>query len=214
MSYSLASLDFCTESGLQNQKSSHIDHSAQHDWELSLASFSSLQNQGGIRAVLDLLSSLLGQVCYPIEHLAWAADNRLLPLKSRRLWVLVTMLWVVSLLVSCLRAIAMILEVNKELFHCENILHPNGKKKVTFEDQRTGSKARASALRRQRHLAVLTVVQSLFDLMNAVHGLPEGFLWAGRLPLFWVGLFGTVSSLIGLYKILPTAVHRSLSNQR
>ena len=52
---------------------------------------------------------------------------------------------------------------------------------------------------KQRNVAVLVLLQSLSDLINAVHWLPDGILWSGKLSPFCVGLFGTVSSVIRLY---------------
>jgi len=123
-------------------------------------------------------------------------------------------LWGVSLLISLLQAIARILSISRELkelgIHSPSRVSSEGsataglKRRVTFEDQQTGSnKTCIRVLRHQRFVAMLTVVQTLSDLMNAVHWMPKGFLWAGHLTNFWVGFFGTVSSLIGLYKILP-----------
>ena len=162
-----------------------------------------------------MVSVLSSQLYYPLEHIAWAADNHLLPfVQSQWFWTMGVVLWGVSLLISLLQAIARILSISRELkelgIHSPSRVSSEGsataglKRRVTFEDQQTGSnKTRIRVLRHQRFVAMLTVVQTLSDLMNAVHWLPKGFLWAGHLTNFWVGFFGTVSSLIGLYKILP-----------
>ena len=141
-----------------------------------------------------------------MEHFAWAADYKLIPVSSSRLWTLGMLLWGLSLVISFFQATQKLIRINHELSKL-NIQQnkPNSessKKKVTFQDE-SASTASMQSLKNQRLLAFLTVVQSLSDLMNAIHWLPEGFLWAGKLPLSWVGIFGTVSSLIGLYKILP-----------
>ena len=47
---------------------------------------------------------------------------------------------------------------------------------------------------------VLTLLSNLADLANAVHWLPPGVLWAGRVPQWLVGLLGTLSSLLSVYQ--------------
>ncbi|KAB0400620.1 hypothetical protein E2I00_013662, partial [Balaenoptera physalus] len=46
----------------------------------------------------------------------------------------------------------------------------------------------------------LTLLSNVADLANAVHWLPPGILWAGRLPPWLVGLLGTISSLLSMYQ--------------
>ena len=89
-----------------------------------------------------------------------------------------------------------------------------GGKRVTFQDDDiittsssssgSSNKTRLRVLRGLYSRALLGLVQNLSDMMNAIHYLPLGVLWAGRLPEVMVGVFGTMSSLLGLYKILPT----------
>ena len=173
------------------------------------------QGESAVTLVADVVSVFSSQLYYPLEHLAWAADNHLLPcIQSHWLWTVDVILWGVSLLVSCLQAVARIQSISRELKEL-GIRSPSSvssegsataglKRRVTFEDQRTAStKTRIRVLRHQRFAATLTVIETLSDLMNAVHWMPQGFLWAGKLTNVWVGLFGTVSSLIGLFKVLP-----------
>lgn len=56
------------------------------------------------------------------------------------------------------------------------------------------------AVEAQIQSEVLTVLSNLADLANAVHWLPPGVLWAGRFPVWLVGLLGTVSSLLSVYQ--------------
>ena len=46
----------------------------------------------------------------------------------------------------------------------------------------------------------LTLLSNLADRANAVHLLPPGVLWDGRVPPWLVGLLGTVSSLLSVYQ--------------
>ena len=167
----------------------------------------------------EVVGALSSQLYYPLEHIAWAADNQLLPcIQSHWFWTMDTILWGISLLVTGFQAVATIQSISVKLRKLRTCSSGETsttssaaaavKKRVTFEDQQSGSsKTRIRVLRYQRFMAMLTVLQTLSDLMNAVHWLPEGFLWSGKLTCFWVGLFGTVSSVIGLYKVLPSSPH-------
>ena len=86
----------------------------------------------------------------------------------------------------------------------------NGRKRVTFQDDchspsvgRNNHRTRLRVLHNIYYRAVLNLLQNISDMMNAIHYLPSGVLWGGKLPAVWVGVFGTLSSLLGLYKILP-----------
>ena len=125
-----------------------------------------------------------------MEHIAWAADLKLLSVSSYQFWTMAVVLWGTSLLVNCIQNI---------LFLIKTTGHQHGKSK---QESTNNTYSSSDTLKVQRHMAILTVVESLCDLVNAIHWLPGGVLWSGKLPLFVVGLFGTVSSLIGLYKIL------------
>jgi peroxin-11C len=52
----------------------------------------------------------------------------------------------------------------------------------------------------QHHHQLLTAVRCSSDLAQAINYLPEGFLWAGKLEKWHIGLLGTVSSIISLYQ--------------
>ena len=151
----------------------------------------SLQNVSWVLWGLELLGSLSGQLYYPVEHIAWAADLRLISTSSYHFWTMAVVLWGISLLVNCIQNILFLIKTSD---------HRHRKSKPESAST-NNTNSGLESVRVQRHMAVLTVVESLCDVMNAVHWLPDGILWSGKLPLLWVGLFGSVSSLIGLYKI-------------
>ena len=49
---------------------------------------------------------------------------------------------------------------------------------------------------------MLDLVKNGADLVMAVNWLPAGMLWAGKLSPAKNALFGTVSSLVGLYTLV------------
>lgn len=130
-----------------------------------------------------------------MEHIAWAADLKLIPASSLQFWTAGTVLWGIPLLIGSLQALYVIIRTTYMLLQFEfGRNNPTSKSLPNIYSS-------SESLRKQRQMAILTLLQSLSDLMNAVHWLPNGVLWSGKLSLFWVGLFGTVSSMIGLYKI-------------
>ena len=155
----------------------------------------------------ELFSVLCGLLYYPTEHMAWLVDNKLVTGKSTSLWTIAMVLWGLPLLISALQSTTALMSINQEmeLLWRQEKSSNSMEKQVTFSDQRqyVGRTPQMQVLMGRRFHILLSIIQSLSDFVNAVHWLPEGVLWSGKLPLFWVGLLGTLSSLIGLYKIVP-----------
>ncbi|XP_019613162.1 peroxisomal membrane protein 11C [Rhinolophus sinicus] len=137
---------------------------------------------------VSVLSNLADQLYYPCEHIAWAADAKVLHVDSAWWWSLSTALWGLSLLLGIARSLWMVLKLRKKL----------RSPMEAFTSQLPPSKWRA--MEAQIQSEVLTVLSNLADLANAVHWLPPGVLWAGRFPPWLVGLLGTVSSLLSVYQ--------------
>ncbi|KAK7889112.1 hypothetical protein WMY93_024672 [Mugilogobius chulae] len=135
---------------------------------------------------LSVLTNAADQLYYPCEHVAWAADARLVPVRSDRWWTLSTALWGTSLLLGILKSLRVLVLLKKKLKKCSR----------SEEDR-----SRVTDLRRQVQSELLSLLSSAADLSNAVHWMPEGFLWAGRFPVWTVGLMGTISSVIGLIQM-------------
>ncbi|XP_057565325.1 peroxisomal membrane protein 11C [Hippopotamus amphibius kiboko] len=137
---------------------------------------------------VSVLGNLADQLYYPCEHVAWAADAKILHVDSARWWTLSTALWGLSLLLGIARSLWMVLKLRQR--------------------PRSPPAASTSRLPRGKQRAVeaqiwseaLTLLSNLADLANAVHWLPPGVLWAGRFPPWLVGLLGTVSSLLSVYQ--------------
>jgi peroxin-11C len=62
-------------------------------------------------------------------------------------------------------------------------------------------------LAQQRH-QLLTAVRCISDLAQAVNYLPNGFMWAGKLEKWHIGVLGTVSSIISLYQTYKRIIHQ------
>ncbi|MBN3303000.1 PX11C protein, partial [Amia calva] len=140
---------------------------------------------------MSVLNNLADQLYYPCEHIAWAADAKIIRAKSDKWWTLSTALWGISLLLGILRSLRILLLLRRKL------------KKNERSRQRESSEpgVQAGLELRQIRSEVLSVASSMADLANAIHWMPPGFLWAGRFPDWLVGLLGTTSSLIGLHQM-------------
>ncbi|CAI5799215.1 membrane 11C isoform X2 [Podarcis lilfordi] len=130
---------------------------------------------------LSVASNVADQLYYPCEHLAWAADAKVIRGDSGKWWVLSTLLWATSLLLGIARSLRILCQLRRR--------RPKQASKDSLRTMRVRARAEA-----------LTVAGNLADLCNAVHWLPPGVLWAGRFPPWLVGLLGTTSSLIGVYQ--------------
>ncbi|XP_076977595.1 peroxisomal membrane protein 11C isoform X2 [Tamandua tetradactyla] len=137
---------------------------------------------------VSVLGNVADQLYYPCEHVAWAADAKVLHVNSARWWALSTALWGLSLLLGIAKSLWTALKLRQKLRNST----------VAFTSRLPRSKQRAVAA--QIREEVLTLLSNLADLGNAVHWLPPGVLWAGHLPPWLVGLLGTVSSLLSVYQ--------------
>ncbi|XP_048198118.1 peroxisomal membrane protein 11C isoform X1 [Perognathus longimembris pacificus] len=141
---------------------------------------------------LSVLSNLADQLYYPCEHMAWAADAKVLPVDSAWWWTLSTALWGLSLLLGVARSLWMVLRLRQKL----------RSPKASLKSPLSRSKWRV--VRARIRSEVLTLLSNLADLANAIHWLPQGVLWAGRFPPWLVGLLGTISSLLSVYQAACT----------
>lgn len=137
---------------------------------------------------LSVLSNMADQLYYPCEHVAWAADAKVLQVDSARWWTLSTAFWSLSLLLGAVKSLWTMLKLRQKL------RSPTG----PFASQLPRSKWRAVEARIWSE--ALTLFSNLADLANAVHWLPPGVLWAGCFPPWLVGLMGTISSILSVYQ--------------
>ncbi|XP_028635576.1 peroxisomal membrane protein 11C isoform X1 [Grammomys surdaster] len=138
---------------------------------------------------LSVLSNMADQMYYPCEHIAWAADAKVLQVDSARWWTLSTALWTLSLLLGVVKALWKMLKLRQKL------RSPTG----TFASSQL-PRSKRRAMEAKICSEVLTLLSNLADLANAVHWLPRGVLWAGRFPPWLVGLMGTISSILSMYQ--------------
>jgi len=135
----------------------------------------------------NVLSNVVDQLYYPLEHVAWAADKKIISTSSTPWWYCAVGAWAISLYIGIVRAIRciIILRRQKELLSSGLIL---------------SSATQQSNIKMLLFSHVLTIVHNASDLVNAIHWLPKGFLWAGKLTPFQTGLFGLISSVVNIYR--------------
>ncbi|XP_038633153.1 peroxisomal membrane protein 11C isoform X1 [Scyliorhinus canicula] len=148
--------------------------------------------EDAIVRLLSITGNVADQLYYPCEHLAWAADYRILNIKSDKWWTLSNSLWSLSLALGALRSFRVVQLLKKELKGSQN--------KAYLKTEESNNMSRRTYQIRMR-VETLNIISCLADLANAVHWMPPGVLWAGRFPEWLVGLMGTVSSVIGLYQM-------------
>ncbi|XP_032902877.1 peroxisomal membrane protein 11C [Amblyraja radiata] len=138
---------------------------------------------------LSVVANMADQLYYPCEHVAWAADYKILNIHSSKWWTLSNVLWSVSLALGVLRSLRVLQQLKRKL-------------KQGRRDHLGTEELKQLHLDQVRKRAeTLNLISNLSDLANAVHWMPRGILWAGRFPEWLVGLMGTISSLIGLYQM-------------
>lgn len=150
----------------------------------------------------NLVDIFCGLTFYPLEHVAWARDKKLLGGKSDKLWDLSLYTWIGSLIACIIRDLWLL----KKLCHI-------GKSKSISRTQLVNdssgdiqmSSSRQNQIKYLQRRLIVSVIGFTSDLGMAIHWAPPGFLWAGKMSIGTVGLLGTISSFAELYKYFKPA---------
>lgn len=132
---------------------------------------------------LSVLTNVVDQLYYPVEHIAWAADKKFLSFKSSNWWTCGTVLWGLSLYINIARSMRIIAALQKQT---------RGLKDLSLHE----------AIVKQQLEQLLSALKCTADLAIAIHFLPFDFLWARKLSSAQVGLCGLASSLLGLILLM------------
>lgn len=148
--------------------------------------------------VLGVLSNLVNQSYFPIEHLAWGADKGLWHLQSPKLWIAGLFIWATSLTIGIISSLIKLGRImTRRAVLCKQ---QNGEVLSADELQDPSSpQMTLRQLKKQELTEYLNVLKNVFDLLNAVHWLPPGILWSGKFSNTQSGLWGIISTAIGLY---------------
>ncbi|XP_014252527.1 peroxisomal membrane protein 11C [Cimex lectularius] len=147
-----------------------------------------------ILRILGVMINILDQLYYPLEHIAWAADCKLISIRSSPWWTASSFCWALSM---CLMMVKSLLQSRflsslKQLASSLDKNHWTRKLNVPFYDLVSHSQLNKS----------VTATRCFLDFVHAVHWLPSGVLWAGKLKQWQTGALGILSSLLSIYQSL------------
>lgn len=134
--------------------------------------------------ICGIIVNIFDQFYYPAEHIAWAADKGLLSCQSDKWWLASSICWVLSLYFNLARSLRYLSMLHKHS-QCVDISKPGVREKL-------------HRLTRLQLNELLTALRCASDLFHAIHWLPEGILWAGKLKKWQIGALGTFSSVLSL----------------
>ena len=142
---------------------------------------------------------------YPAENIAWLADNRLISRPSGMFWSASNVFWGVAVLATLIKNIITLIR------NCSTILQYRREYAKSKKTDDASSPVDLKKLQWQVYAAVLACCMNAADLFIAVDGaFLKGRLWKHSIPLtnVFIGLCGTVSSFIGLIKLIyPTSTY-------
>jgi len=141
----------------------------------------------GLQRLLSILSNLVNQAFFPIEHVAWAAQKKIISIPPGPWWFGSLLAWIISLCINILKS-------SLKVINLQSILMQEHKKQ--------GSNAKTKELQNLKKMEYLSIVASSADLGLAIHWMPGSVLWSGKLSNTAVGTLGVTSSLCGIIKIL------------
>lgn len=163
---------------------------------------------------LQVLQNMADQMYYPIEHIAWARDLKICKGDSSQLWDVGCGLWVMSLTFGIMKTLRKLCLLEKQEQACKNAYDKPQPSDQNGTQSRKCSKcstpcpgcrcaARPVAdLRAKQTYLLIDLVENVADVINGIHWLPQGFLWASKMSSQSVGIFGTISSLCQLFKVV------------
>ncbi|XP_064644941.1 peroxisomal membrane protein 11C-like [Lineus longissimus] len=144
--------------------------------------------------VLGVINNVFDLLYFPIEHIAWLGDLRVVDVNSSKWWRLGIITWGLSLWTGIVRSLLMIYSMR--LVRAKLIKQ---KKYGALDGSEENMNRHLAELIHKERIEVLLLVQRISDLLNAIHWMPEGFLWAQKLSKTWSGLFGLISSSVMVY---------------
>jgi len=123
-----------------------------------------------------IVSNLSCQIYYPLEHLAWLADTKLMSFSSDKLWKYAILCWVVYSAIQLIQSVY--------------------KLRTAYSDSREQKLQNQQAV-----LLRLALLQYICDLLCGLHWMGCGPL-SNKLSNTLVGLLGTVSSIVQFHRSL------------
>ena len=123
-----------------------------------------------------IVSNLFCQIYYPLEHLAWLSDTKLMSFPSDKLWKYAILCWVIYSAIQLIQSVY--------------------KLRIAYSNSRE-----QKLQKRQAVLLRLALLQYICDLLCGLNWMGCGPL-SNKLSYTSVGLLGTVSSIVQFHRLL------------
>lgn len=133
--------------------------------------------------LISVVQNLIDQLFFPIEHIAWASDLGILSISSERWNRWCVYCWFISLSLGIIRNVISLSQL-----------------RIREAKKKDANSSRQVKLSAEEVFITMSLLADMADLVIAIHYMPPGFLWSGKLTTFYVGLFGFISSLIPLWR--------------
>ncbi|CAF0919856.1 unnamed protein product [Adineta steineri] len=143
--------------------------------------------------LLTLTNSLCDLIYYPAECIAWLCEANVFGANrsSRPFRLLSLACWLSNIIISIIGNTLKLIKYKKLLKAKRN------------KHEHTTDKSSLMTPLSEMYKCMLTLVNNFCFLLNCVHWLAiPGFLWSGKLPVFMVGLCGTLATLCNIIKML------------
>ncbi|XP_070545936.1 peroxisomal membrane protein 11C-like [Ptychodera flava] len=151
---------------------------------------------------LSVTKNLFDQSFFPLEHIAWLGDKKIMQMKSTSKWMQASIIvWTISLTLGIIISLRQLMKLKRR----EKALMRDLTGARLREDSGETIDALEESLQSVRasiRKTWLDLIRNAGDFGNAVNWCPEGFLWSGKFGLKSVGFCGSVASVIGLYNIV------------
>lgn len=150
---------------------------------------------------LQLLSNCANQLYFPIEHIAWCADKKLISRQSASWWTAGTVAWAVSLCTEILKALIRIVLKRRERTKLYKQIALEAAEDRESSEASKPIKQQIKLLKQQEMDDYLALIENTSDFINAINWLPAGYLWAETMSSSTSGFFGVISTLVKLYRM-------------
>ncbi|XP_073240697.1 peroxisomal membrane protein 11C-like [Porites lutea] len=148
----------------------------------------------------NLFDIFCGLTFYPLEHIAWARDKKILRGKSAKLWDLGLYCWIGSLTACILRDLWLLKKLQQERKATSKSHSDDGRILRESEESDNSAVTGHKQIKYVQRQLIISVIGFTADLTMAINWAPPGILWSQKLSIGTVGFLGTISSLCELYK--------------
>ncbi|XP_071943278.1 peroxisomal membrane protein 11C-like [Antedon mediterranea] len=149
--------------------------------------------------LLKGLENLVYSLFFPVEHIAWLAQVKVLQGYHEGKWIVGCIgLWAIALVLSITRNLINLKAMKRQMEDAQRQLKIEGGGGISSLEL-TPTKS-VVELKLSQYNMRLDLLKNCADLCNAINWLPPGFLWSGKIPTPITAITGMLSSYLGLYQ--------------